>query len=174
MYIKIIAHRGLTNGPDEDLENKPEQIDTAISLGFDCEVDVWVETRRDEDLNGEFGYFWLGHDSPQYKVPVTWINERKDKLWIHCKNMKALEYCRFEDDWNFFFHDVDLWTLTSKKHIWAYPSAAMQPGAVLALPEKTHLPDYLLMEMCKRGEIVGLCTDYPFQYMQMIRMTPGL
>ena len=37
-----IAHRGLTNGPDKELENHPEQIKRAISQGFDCEVDLWA------------------------------------------------------------------------------------------------------------------------------------
>ena len=37
----LIAHRGLYNGPDPWLENKPEQITKALTLGFDAEVDVW-------------------------------------------------------------------------------------------------------------------------------------
>jgi hypothetical protein len=40
--MKLIAHRGLFNGPDVNLENRPQQIETALSRGFDCEVDLWI------------------------------------------------------------------------------------------------------------------------------------
>ena len=37
-----IAHRGLTNGPDAQLENNPFQIAKAVKEGYDCEVDLWI------------------------------------------------------------------------------------------------------------------------------------
>jgi glycerophosphoryl diester phosphodiesterase len=40
--MKLIAHRGLTDGPNKDLENSPEQILKAIDQGFDCEIDLWI------------------------------------------------------------------------------------------------------------------------------------
>ena len=59
--MKMIAHRGLLSGPDKDLENRPEQIDTALSKGFEAEVDVWV-------VDGQ--KFMLGHDQPLYQLLV--------------------------------------------------------------------------------------------------------
>ena len=38
--MKIICHRGNLNGSESSLENKPEQIDRCINLGYDVEVDV--------------------------------------------------------------------------------------------------------------------------------------
>ena len=33
-----IAHRGLIDGPNIDLENNPEHIDSIVKLGFDAEI----------------------------------------------------------------------------------------------------------------------------------------
>ena len=37
----LIAHRGLTDGPDQDKENTLSAIIAARTQGFDVEVDVW-------------------------------------------------------------------------------------------------------------------------------------
>ena len=34
--MKFIAHRGLTEGPDVNLENRPEQIEKSLKDGFEC------------------------------------------------------------------------------------------------------------------------------------------
>ena len=57
MTFKIIAHRGLLHGPDEKIENAPSQIQKALNMGFDVEIDVWVT----DDL-------YLGHDEPTYMI----------------------------------------------------------------------------------------------------------
>ena len=40
--MKLIAHRGLFNGPNKELENNPDQIEKAWNLGFDCEIDLLI------------------------------------------------------------------------------------------------------------------------------------
>ena len=72
--MKYIAHRGLFNGPNRELENSPDQIDQALALGYDCEIDLWV-------VNNEL---YLGHDGPKYKITKEYLNN--DKFWIHAKN----------------------------------------------------------------------------------------
>ena len=102
MYL--IAHRGNINGITE-LENQPSYIDNAIQEGFDVEVDVWV---IDDVL-------YLGHDKPQYKVEFRWFRDRINKLWVHCKNAEAMLF--FNRDgykFNYFWHEEDMLTLTSK------------------------------------------------------------
>ena len=79
MLTKIISHRGNINGPVPEKENRPSYIDCAIQLGFEVEVDIRY-------INNEF---WLGHDEPQYKIELSWINLRKDKLWFHCKDQES-------------------------------------------------------------------------------------
>ena len=63
--MKLIAHRGNTNGARPDKENDPEYLLQAVDNGYDCEVDVQV------DINGNV---WLGHDEPQYKVTKEFIS----------------------------------------------------------------------------------------------------
>jgi hypothetical protein len=58
-------------GPSPSLENSPDYIDKAISLGFDVEVDVRL-------VEGEI---WLGHDQPQYKVDLQFLLDRLNNLW---------------------------------------------------------------------------------------------
>ena len=50
-----------------ELENTPDYIDEAISLGYDVEIDIW----KDEDG------FYLGHDEPTYPINLEWLVERK-------------------------------------------------------------------------------------------------
>ena len=78
--MKIIAHRGNLTGPNALTENSPDQINLCISKGYDVEIDVWY---REEN-------FYLGHDNPIFKIPFSYLLERKERLWIHCKNQNAL------------------------------------------------------------------------------------
>ncbi len=80
LFMKIIAHRGNLNGPNFLTENSPDQINLCISKGYDVEIDVWY---IDEN-------FYLGHDKPIYKISFSYLLERKEWLWIHCKNQDAL------------------------------------------------------------------------------------
>ena len=63
--MKLIAHRGLTDGPNAELENNPEQIHKSLSAGYDCEIDLWY-------VNGEL---YLGHDEPQYAINRDFLRE---------------------------------------------------------------------------------------------------
>ena len=59
-----------TDGPlqQEEKENKPSYIAQAISRGYDCEVDFWF-------VEGKFA---LGHDKPQYDIPIEFIESYID------------------------------------------------------------------------------------------------
>ena len=78
----LISHRGNINGRLESYENEPNYIDKAISEGYEVEVDIWL-------MND---VWYLGHDKPQYGINFKWIQERNNRLWVHCKNIKALSY----------------------------------------------------------------------------------
>ena len=72
----LISHRGNLDGVNPDRENSPSYIQEAISSGFDVEIDVhWCG-------NG----IWLGHDGPECEVPISFLEEIKNGVWIHCKN----------------------------------------------------------------------------------------
>ena len=144
-----ISHRGNINGRIEDVENKPEYINDTILLGYDVEVDVWF-------VDGEW---WLGHDKPQYKISVEWLEERQDKLWIHCKNVDALVELesgnKHYDGFNFFWHETDTLTLTSLSFIWAYPGKQPIKGSIAVMPE-IHNEDV--------SQCYGICSDYIEKY----------
>jgi glycerophosphoryl diester phosphodiesterase len=144
--MRLIAHRGNTNGRFESHENEPTYIDLAIKKGFDVEVDVWYKD----------GMLWLGHDEPQYGGVNPFIKERADKLWIHCKNVEAFIFfkkCGYEA--NYFWHDVDTLALTSKGDIWAYPGKQPIEGSIAVMPE-LHNDD---LTKCS-----GICSDFVDKY----------
>ena len=144
-----ISHRGNINGRIEDVENKPEYINDTILLGYDVEVDVWF-------VDGEW---WLGHDKPKYKISVQWLEERQDKLWIHCKNVEAMVELesgnKHYDGFNFFWHETDTLTLTSLSFIWVYPGKQPIKGSIAVMPE-IYNEDV--------SQCYGICSDYIEKY----------
>ena len=137
----LIAHRGNTQGPIPNKENKPSYIEWAIEQGYDVEIDV----------NYLEGSIFLGHDEPQYEVSVQWLTKHKDKLWCHAKDIQILSML-IDLDMNTFMHDVDDAVLTSKGHIWVYPGKQLVPRSICVLPEWSNqvIPDY-----CG-----GICSDF--------------
>jgi len=140
--MKIIAHRGNIFGPSRD-ENRPEHIDRAISLGYDVEVDIHVDQET----------LLLGHDSGIYKVDMAWLTERKNRLWIHCKNFNALSLLS-ATDFNYFYHIDDPYTITSLGYIWTYPGQQFTQNFVLVIPEIANIIPQKNIECC------AVCTDY--------------
>jgi hypothetical protein len=151
--MRIIAHRALLNGPDKDLENRPEHIQrTIVFENYDCEIDVWFIDSK----------WFLGHDSPTYEIPEEFLLTFKDNLWIHAKNLAALENS-VKLDLNTFSHDKDLYVLTSKGFIWAYVGAPLTENVICVLPEKA---DYTLLEL---KSCFGICTDFPKKITEILR-----
>lgn len=143
-----ISHRGNINGKNEVRENSPEYIIEAVEMGYDVEIDIWSVD----------GKLWLGHDGPQYETTLQWLNERKDKLWIHCKNIEALELANwFKSDTklNYFWHQTDTVTLTSQGFIWAYPGKQPIKDSIAVLPE-LYNDDV--------SECYGICSDIIGEY----------
>ena len=149
--MKLIAHRGNTNGRFEHHENEPTYIDLAIKKGYDVEVDVWYKD----------GILWLGHDKPDYGMDFRWFRDRVTKLWVHCKNVAAVIF--FFDLFkigvriNYFWHENDTLTLTSLGHIWVYPGKQPVPSSIAVMPER---------ENDTINQCIGVCSDYILNYQQ--------
>lgn len=137
----LISHRGNIDGRVPEKENHPDYIDQAIALGYDVEVDLWNIK----------GMLLLGHDQPQYEVSQHWLEERNNKLWIHCKNIEAVEYFNMIEEFNYFWHQEDTVTLTSFTYIWAYPGKQPIKNSIAVMPE-IYNEEVL---HCK-----GVCSDY--------------
>ena len=145
--MKIIAHRGNLEGPNNLAENKPSQIDLCINNSFDVEIDL----RRNKNL------FYLGHDKPEYEVDIDWLSERSEFLWIHCKDLDAFTYLLpHKSNFNFFWHQKDDYSLTSKHIIWAYPGQTINANSVIVMPES-----FMDLTDLKEMEMYGVCSDYP-------------
>lgn len=140
----LISHRGNTDGKIPSAENRPDYIDEAIGLGFDVEIDVrYVD-----------GDLYLGHDEGDYMIPLQWLEDRKDKLWIHCKNHEVVEFLNGKD-LNWFWHDSDDMTLTSHGFIWAHPKIQPPTNSIAVLPDNY---DWDLTRC------LGVCSDYIEKY----------
>jgi len=144
----LISHRGNIDGPNVENENKPSYISTAIEKGYDCEVDFWFVNNK----------FVLGHDEPQYEIPIEFIQSYYRKLWIHCKNYDALsklvEIDRGGVYLNYFWHDTDDVIITSQEYMWANPGVYIE-NSIAVLPE--YKEDNL------EGRL-GICSDYIINY----------
>jgi len=144
----LISHRGNINGPNSKEENKPSYIAAAISKGYDVEVDFWFEDGR----------FILGHDEPQYEIPIDFMESFYRKLWIHCKNTAALsklvEIDRIGAYLNYFWHENDKVVLTSQGYMWTNPGTYIE-GGIAVLPE---------IKKDKLEGRLGVCSDYISNY----------
>ena len=146
--MKLISHRGNIRGPIPDKENRPSYIDCAIGNGYDVEIDV-------NYVNGEL---WLGHDEPQYKVTHTWIQERSQYLWLHCKDFESAKEC-----WKYqaFCHSGDPFVYTSTAQIWLHG----ENDNLYTLDDMTIIPVISKQESISfntaNGVPFGVCTDYP-------------
>jgi glycerophosphoryl diester phosphodiesterase len=148
--MKIIAHRGNLDGKNPSRENSPEYIDEAIEAGFDVEIDVRCEDHQ----------FYLGHDDAQYHVPMTWLVKRKDKLWIHCKDLKSLDVLSSSPvDFHYFWHDIDRYTLTSKGIGWVLIGQFPFKKSIIVLPESINYYDKYEEKYDRILETMGICTD---------------
>jgi len=137
--MRRIAHRGNTQGPTPD-ENNPDYILEALNNGFDAEIDVWY-------IDGQF---WLGHDEPQYRTFLPFLQD--SRVWCHAKSLECLiELLSPLRGVHCFWHQDDDYTLTSKGYIWTYPGKPVCPQSVLVIEDAREY----------NGPIChGLCSDY--------------
>ena len=145
----FIAHRGNIDGPQEAEENTPEYIDKAIRSGFNVEIDVWFK--------GDC--FALGHDTPDNKISIDFLLNRKDILWCHAKNTITLHEL-YRIGMHCFFHENDDCTLTSKGHIWTYPGSVLTSSSIFVMPES--IPEWYLhvINWLKTDLPYAVCSDH--------------
>ncbi len=142
--MKLISHRGNTNGAKPELENSPDYLLAAIELGVDVEVDIWYDGVS----------LVLGHSEPKYPVTMEFIDSIKDKAWFHCKNLAALDFFvnKQDDSYKYFWHQNDSYRVTSNGLIWAYPGVLVSKNVIIV----DFSEDYDYSEQ----EVYGVCVDY--------------
>ena len=137
-----ISHRGYTNGIDNDVENNPDVIESLLDKNINVEIDIRSFKNQ----------LFLGHDEPRYKINKEFL--LNDKLWCHAKDFQTLEVLSVINC-NYFWHQNDDYTITSKGFIWVYPGKPLLKNSICVFPEK-YKQDF---SMC-----YGICTDYINDY----------
>ena len=138
----FISHRGNLEGKKLKFENNIDYIENALFSGFDVEIDVWYINQK----------LFLGHDYHQYDVSLGWLIENEKKLWVHCKNIDSVIFLK-NTPLNYFWHETDKMTLTSKGYIWAYPSIDKIPNSIDVLPETYGNSKF-------HNNTLGICSDF--------------
>ena len=142
--MKLIAHKGNVNGPDPSKENTPEQIEWCIDNGYDVEIDIRYNPDKDK--------FYLGHDEHQHEVNWWWLAGKSARLWIHCKDLTTLhEFTANTSGYNYFWHQGDDYTLTSKGQIWASSGKPYKDDTVIVVENPEDVKEY---------DCYGICSDY--------------
>ena len=136
----FISHRGNISGPKPERENSLSYIEEALDLGFDVEIDIWARNQ-----------LWLGHDKPETPCPMKFLIKNFNHLWIHCKNLEALDILSEFKLLNYFWHETDDFTLTSKNFVWTYPGKRVSNKSVLVVDDARNYGG---------PPCFGLCSDY--------------
>lgn len=146
--MRYIAHRALwlgKNAKHEFSENNPSLIDRALGLEFDAEIDIRL-------INNEL---YLGHDRGDYKIYLSYLLNRADRLWIHCKNYRTFEYLSKFNELNCFMHNTDHCAITTHGFHWHYPCQNEYSNNSIALLPETCLVQPQIIP----GYIYGICSD---------------
>ena len=90
-------------------------------------------------------------------VTWYWLAGKQDYLWIHCKDITTFhEFSMKISGYNYFWHQEDDYTLTSKQRIWAYPGKTYTENTVIVMPEWNNMD----WDMLKVTNCYGVCSDY--------------
>tara|TARA_B100002019_G_C21274251_1_gene604291 strand:- start:6775 stop:7224 length:450 start_codon:yes stop_codon:yes gene_type:complete len=142
--MRLIAHRGNISGPNKELENTADYIDQAL-INYDAEIDVRL-------INGSL---FLGHDVAQYKVEKSWLLDRAENLWIHCKDYQSLSFLT-NTPLKTFYHSSEICTaIRNEKNIWCHDLNICDNNSVIPLLSKN---DLLLLKHLPK--VHAVCSDF--------------
>jgi hypothetical protein len=143
--MKIISHRGNIEHPKYNLENQPDYILEAIHKGYDVEIDVRT---KDNEL-------FLGHDTPDYKIDISWLNKYRDNIWIHAKTFESLEILLDKNNLRIFYHQKEDHTIINNCNlIWSHDIKAATQKSIIPLLGIEDIKNF------KYKPVHGICTDY--------------
>lgn len=112
----------------------------------------FVDLFKPTDLWFVDGSLYLGHDEPTSLIDLSWIMDRQNNLWIHCKNTQVVSYLSvLNTKLNYFWHQQDILTLTSQKFIWVFPGKQPVDKSIAVLPELFN-DDF--------SNCIGICSDF--------------
>jgi hypothetical protein len=140
----LISHRGNIDCHQSWNENHPEYIQAAIDAKYDVEMDVRL-------IGNEL---FLGHDTPDYLVSLDWLVERRDHLWVHCKNFAALSYL-IDHNLRIFYHQKENHTIINNSNlIWSHDLSEANEKSIIPLLSLEDIAKF------KGTHVAGICSDY--------------
>ena len=152
--MKIISHRAKFNGSFLS-ENSFEAINRTLDIGYEVEVDVWGDKE---------GCLALGHDQPEAKISETYLSN--PRIWVHAKNQYALQVL-YGTDINYFYHDKDSFTVTSKGFNWVHINSFSRINNAIycafTIEQLNKLKERIQFPM-------GVCTDLPLEASEIFRV----
>jgi hypothetical protein len=143
----LIAHRGNVNGADPNKENRISYLEDAISKGYQVELDVRMSRNQ----------IYTGHDKPLDLITNDWLKKFKNKLWIHCKDIKSLNYFASLNQYNYFWHENDAFTITSQGFILSHVDNKIKKLSGQFI--KINFENKKI-----NGNFIGIMSDYLLKY----------
>ncbi len=144
----IIAHRCNLEGKSDN-ENTLSGIINCINQGFSVEIDVrYID-----------GKYYLGHDFPQEEISLFLMSSLCDRLFIHCKNIEALQQLRAYAELNIFGHSEDEFVITSRGDVFC-SVGTVHDRTICVMPELSNKP-ILINDIINCSHIL---TDYAYRY----------
>lgn len=166
--MKIISHRGNLKGIDPFKENDPNHLDYVLNSRptFLIEVDVWGDSRTNS--------LSMGHDEPVHHVDPIWVAKHRNRLILHCKNREAMEIVSelngTTNAIEYFYHQNDEYTITSKQNIWVHPRAVPAKNSYWVINDDIFNGDRdWLYDWIMKSAVMGICTDYPEYWAERLK-----
>lgn len=140
----LISHRGNIDCVLPEQENSPAYIERAILLGYDVEIDIRL-------IDGKI---YLGHDFPQYEISFDWLLDKRQHLWVHTKNFKALSFL-IDKEVKTFFHQKEKHTIINNCNlIWSHELSEANEKSIIPLLSIDDINRF-------RGtNVYGICSDF--------------
>jgi len=136
-----IAHRGLINGSNHELENSITTISERCRQGYSSEIDIWWHREA----------FWIGHDEPREPVSQEFLHS--EYLWIHAKNAEGFDHLQKlsnEKGWGLriFYHTDEDYILTTTGDTIIYPGIPDMEGWCYMMPEYSNIIPKISGKIC--------------------------
>ena len=141
--MKLISNKGNLRGIISEYENTPEYIEAALNSGFDVKIDLLLND----------GKLFIGNDSNKIKLDIDWLEKYHNKLWLECKDINLIQKLNQLDNrgayLNYFWHENDQITLTSRGYILTYIDEPVIGGIIMTPTIKNDK-----IKLC-----YGICSD---------------
>ena len=162
--FKIIAHRGLLNGPSSEKENNLENIKSNIKKYPELinELDIWIDSN----------HIYIGHDYPKNKIQFKILYENSKNLILHIKGVNLISpkgvkmFNKILNNCHYFTHQEDDFVITNKGWIWSHPRNGFVKNTICVLPEKIEALDSAIKKI-EFNSLYGICTDYPLKVLDL-------